>query len=253
MTADHRFAPSMLLSLALLATTHVASAQDTSPAWLRVDSIGYPILMFETPTLTAGQCYEIQTTDLQPSSTADTIMSIRTGMLVSDDTITGADDCATPGAGSYQVQRSCVRFCPTVTRTYSIWVRAWETVSRGTTDVRYQQVASATAVPTGSWTTLYDNVSFGGVVFAAAYSAGLHQYETTEQPGAQAAFIPSAHQIVFAGYNGSVLTNWDIQPNGPWSDPLVGSGRYQSHRSAVAGTAQYSARSLSEVAGPTSR
>ncbi|MDQ3032889.1 MAG: hypothetical protein M3Y87_10765 [Myxococcota bacterium] len=229
----------------LAAPSRVAFAQT---AWVMTDPVGAPVFVGPTPTLEPGKCYEVQT-----STTADTVLSIRDSFLTSGTTLAGADDCATPGNGSYDLMRSCSRFCvdPSVypsARIFWVWARSWIASEAGTGDVIIEEIASlgtsvtlgicsdtTTEVRTTCFTRFAENVSFGGVSVNQTVAGDYVQYETTERPSAG----ESSHVIVFAGGNNLLDQNWQIVTNGPISDPWIGSGNIDSHRTGVGGTAEY--------------
>ncbi len=235
------------LGLALLTSTEVAEAQ----VFVQPDPIGTPIGLFLTPVLTNGACYEIETSNL--SANADPVMSIRDGQNDLANTLAGADSC------SGNVRPACTRFCPVQSRAYYVWVRSYNVVTRGTADVRIQQMAGPTGgtpgagicppgspVSFGCWTNMVTNLSFGGMIRNEAFPTGQLQFETGEMPGSQTSTgNVSSHIIVFAGENDNTALNWKIASSA--HPPLLGSGAPASHRNGVLRTAQYSGLRPSQV------
>jgi hypothetical protein len=233
-----------VLSSALMLIALLVTSRADAQAFVQSDLVGSPLGLVETPVLTAGFCYEIQTVNL--SETADPIITIRTGGSDLDSTIAGADAC-----GSDLVP-ACARFCPTTTRSYTVWVRAYSTATRGSIDLRIQQLRNIFAplietgcapgipVALGCWSNMSIDLAFGGMIrVPGIIVSSWFQVETTELPGIQGgAGLTSSHIIVFAGFNDDPTQNWNILPSG--HPALLGSGAPGSHRKKVLWTAQYS-------------
>lgn len=232
----------VLATLALLALLDAAtaSAQTLGAAFVAVDPLGYPMQVFQTPTLFTGAVYEFDTTDLQPSSSTDTVLSIRSYGTVDATTIAGADGVDCPGT-PYSILRSCVRFTAPSTWKYWIWLRSWSTSSRGTADVRYRS-CPATGSCTAAWTTLGNDLSVGGLSqmgSAIGTAATNVHFETTELPGSRRNGWSSAHVILFAEGSGADKS-WRLRPNAPPGTPLPLPGQTGSHRRGIEGQAEFS-------------
>lgn len=264
-TENRRLAACALGALVAMGLIGIASRASAQPL-VASDLIGDPLGLVETPVLTPGACYEIQTVGLLPAA-ADPIISIRTGTSDLDSTIAGADACDSPG-GSGLLKPACSRFCVSAAtfpspRSFTVWIRAFVAPTRGTTILRIQQVVNNSVIPSptlcpflfgvppppvssGCWTSMTRNpttgadvpVSFGGLISNITRPTGWFQMETAELPGIQAgAGLTSTHIIVFAGDNNDPALNWRISASA--HPTLLGSGGPASHRNKILQTAQY--------------
>lgn len=245
-----RIAPIAVTAALQLFHASPALAQEierSGSAWVVEDTIGAPVAMVTTPVLIQNAWYEIQTWGLAPAEDpVDTVVAIRTSPWPEAQTLGGGDACLLNPSDpeDWQIERTCIRFrMPVASTSLTLWIRGWETGSRGRTGVRIQQVASETAMPDpGQWTVLVDEgqLTFGGTVVpdVGPAAAQLVQFESTHLPRSDLGWT---HQNIYfvPGNNDDWETNYDFAPNliAPTSFPVPGEAG--SHRRGLGGTAEW--------------